>query len=145
MPELKPCPFCGGTDLKIHTAFGVQGNFICASCQAEGPLAVVESADDVLFDLAVEAWNRRTVRHGHILKNDDGAFTCSVCGERYIMRANYCPNCAARLDGPVSYVAGTYLDWDNGRYCPGFGKDDRELQEEYEKEIELIWKKQELT
>ena len=85
------------------------------------------------------------VRHGHILENNDGAFTCSVCGDRYIMRANYCPNCAARLDGPVSYVAGTYLDWDNGRYCPKFGKDDRELEEEYEEEKKRIWKKLERT
>lgn len=79
------------------------------------------------------------VRHGHILENDDGAFTCSVCGDRYIIKANYCSNCAARLDGPVSCVAGTYLDWDNGRYCPGFGKDDRELEEEYEKWKKTVW------
>ena len=141
MTKLKPCPFCGGTDLKIHTAFDAQGWFRCASCQAEGPLAVAEFTHDVLYDLVVEAWNRRAVRHGHILENDDGAFTCSVCGERYIMRANYCPNCAARLDGPVSLVAGTYLDWDNGRYCPKFGKDDRELEEEYEEEEKRIWER----
>ena len=67
------------------------------------------------------------VRHGHVLINDDGAYTCSVCGDRYICKGNYCANCAARLDGRDSYVYGTYFDWDKGNYCPTFGEDKLEV------------------
>lgn len=64
------------------------------------------------------------VRHGHVLIDEDGHFTCSVCGNWLIARGNYCLDCAARLAGRDSYVAGTRLDWDNGRYCPTFGEDE---------------------
>lgn len=33
MPDIKPCPFCGGTELKEFQ----QDWFVCADCGAQGP------------------------------------------------------------------------------------------------------------
>ena len=76
--ELKPCPFCGGTD--IRCSFKVAGRFIkqyrvamfCNDCHAYGPriLTIKKEHDDYRGRDAVtkderyeaeatEAWNRR--------------------------------------------------------------------------------------
>lgn len=63
MPEqLKPCPFCGSTEITDHyppesTGVGAQEirhpvNMICEDCGAQGPEA------ETLFDAEVE-WNTR--------------------------------------------------------------------------------------
>lgn len=83
--ELKPCPFCGGTKLKIErksTLYGYNGcdercerhtySVRCNVCKCRGgavggyvALRYVENAnpklttDDVLQSKAIEAWNRR--------------------------------------------------------------------------------------
>ena len=78
MAELKPCPFCGGTD--IRCSFKVSGRFIiqyrvamfCNDCHTYGPrvLTIKKEHDDyrgrdaVTKDekyeaAAAEAWNRR--------------------------------------------------------------------------------------
>jgi Lar family restriction alleviation protein len=47
MIELKPCPFCGGTDL-IH-----YGDYIdCRSCDASGPWSTDKATSS-------ELWNKR--------------------------------------------------------------------------------------
>ncbi len=51
MEELKPCPFCGGKDLKFSKVY----SWICCKnkeCQVEGPMKRTE-------EKAIEAWNRR--------------------------------------------------------------------------------------
>ena len=70
MTELKPCPFCGGTKLKLakkttkykgHEAY--VASIRCNSCHARGgtitnltiPYAVKEDVEAI----AIERWNRR--------------------------------------------------------------------------------------
>lgn len=49
--ELKPCPFCGCTDIRLIDVFGGGGMVRCANCEAE-----MHSLD---IDMAFKKWNRR--------------------------------------------------------------------------------------
>ena len=49
-PELKPCPFCGGTDLRVYDR-GYSW-VECRPCEAEGPAA--DSRES-----AIAKWNER--------------------------------------------------------------------------------------
>ncbi|PIB91243.1 Lar family restriction alleviation protein [Caulobacter sp. FWC2] len=53
--QLKPCPFCGGTNLKISETARVGQNVTCVDCGTNGPF--VRSLGDQ--DEAAIAWNRR--------------------------------------------------------------------------------------
>lgn len=71
MTELKPCPFCGGTDLRI---MGGIGKYVkCRSCEASsghlpgGACAADEHA-------AAQAWNARTTPERR----------CVECGGYYV-------------------------------------------------------------
>ena len=50
--SLKPCPFCGGTDLNTETDDGIYW-VVCRGCFAEGPYLSIRANDD-----ATE-WNTR--------------------------------------------------------------------------------------
>jgi Lar family restriction alleviation protein len=52
--ELKPCPFCGGTELKIDYCSGKWYVACAVPCAALGPDGDTENA-------AIEAWNKRTI------------------------------------------------------------------------------------
>lgn len=62
--ELKPCPFCGGTELET---LGSNDHYVrCSKCRAEGPTASIRMARSNFEDvnkradaLAKEAWNTR--------------------------------------------------------------------------------------
>lgn len=58
--ELKPCPFCGESDISFG---GMAGSMQCRSCWAEGPS---ENGIDVHDEnrLAIIAWNRRVSPKG---------------------------------------------------------------------------------
>ena len=54
IPELKPCPFCGGTDIwptPHRNPFGL----VCGGCGSEGPPESYVDPDE-----AITAWNTRT-------------------------------------------------------------------------------------
>ena len=80
MLELKPCPFCGGTKLRLDSKKisqpryrgpgkwedGYTGNVRCNRCHARGPTVTVWVTQhticrilDLINDAADEAWNRR--------------------------------------------------------------------------------------
>ena len=73
MSELKPCPFCGSTSLKIeskhngtHYWTGTRSATVrCNKCHARGGTASCKveigkySADEVTKSQAIDAWNRR--------------------------------------------------------------------------------------
>lgn len=51
--KLKPCPFCGSTDIKLWKGLGeVSGT--CRKCGAHSGYAIGKTKED-----AAEAWNRR--------------------------------------------------------------------------------------
>ena len=51
MGEIKPCPFCGSTDIKLHDE--ISHAVWCQECFAEMPSIDIESA--------VELWNTRPI------------------------------------------------------------------------------------
>jgi Lar family restriction alleviation protein len=56
-PELKPCPFCDGTEMDVF--LGVFDNptyVLCKKCHAQGPAKEPESEQS-----AINAWNKRKV------------------------------------------------------------------------------------
>ncbi len=52
MPELKPCPFCGGTKFNIVNVYGEDFYVACHTCTTCGPSGET-------YEEAIEAWNRR--------------------------------------------------------------------------------------
>lgn len=52
MAELKPCPFCGGTNLTIINVYGEEYYVDCSTCTTCGPGGETEEE-------AIKAWNRR--------------------------------------------------------------------------------------
>lgn len=55
MTKLKPCPFCGGTDLHLKSFFGGGADaVICYDC-----LAIFSQQEITCEEDLVEAWNRR--------------------------------------------------------------------------------------
>lgn len=56
MPDLLPCPFCGGSDLIIADRC-----MFCVDCEAEGPYIEKWNNDDSPCDTEIVAkWNRRS-------------------------------------------------------------------------------------
>lgn len=118
MKNFKPCPFCGGTELKAGVfAMDTQCHVDC-ECGAQLFLEVdweenmtEEEHDEACIDALLAAWNRQAadvspVRHGRWIYGEDIDIQCSVCGADALTegdyrqtRSNYCPNCGARMDG----------------------------------------------
>lgn len=64
--ELKPCPFCGGTNMRIKTIkISPECYIICQDCGVSITKAVdwdnmnMEEHDEKCRELLIEAWNRR--------------------------------------------------------------------------------------
>jgi Lar family restriction alleviation protein len=56
MNELKPCPFCGNSKLRVYN---ISTNFIlCLVCKAQGP--EVDHININAEEKAVELWNQRS-------------------------------------------------------------------------------------
>lgn len=106
--ELKPCPFCGGTDIRIKRdltcgfeTFSVQ----CMVCDAPQNYHDSERG-------AIDAWNTRTERTTPMYRDNHGIWHCENCehgadiwtGSNGALDAwedswapNYCPNCGAKV------------------------------------------------
>lgn len=55
MAELKPCPFCGGSNLRVTDSCGyLEMSVECADCDASGPYGWPDDRES-----AVEQWNKR--------------------------------------------------------------------------------------
>ena len=67
MSELKPCPFCGGEAIYIHTST-VSGYIHCISCHMatrkywDDPMSEAADKRSKWCDIATEAWDRRWKR-----------------------------------------------------------------------------------
>lgn len=104
MPDLKPCPFCGGQasiSVDLEAVVDTEGRrwaftVVCNRCCATSGLTY-------LPEKAREAWNRRAdaapVVHGRWIYHDDGVITCSECGNAESSDSYYCRYCGAKMDG----------------------------------------------
>ena len=52
MVKLKPCPFCGGTDIRIDAIPSIAQFYRCERCKAKGPYWTADGG-------AKEKWNTR--------------------------------------------------------------------------------------
>lgn len=103
MNELKPCPFCGGTDIRIKRdltcgfeTFSMQ----CMVCDAPQNYHDSERG-------AIDAWNTRAERTCTFEPESSGLlgqYKCSSCNDtvhvaslKVLKRLHYCPNCGARV------------------------------------------------
>lgn len=106
MDNLKPCPFCGGSDIyetySQEYALGTKNpEIFCNSCKIifaiEDDSPYMNCDEDYVYRKAktVEAWNRR--KEGRWIDMDDHVM-CSCCGAtHYGADKNYCPNCGADM------------------------------------------------
>lgn len=93
--QLKPCPFCGGSNL------GGFGGAACLDCGGEGPDACGE-------DEAIAAWNHRPAEDAlrHELRERAEALDAEVLPA--------CCNCGAPLYDPET----AWVDDDGCMWCP---------------------------
>lgn len=66
MTEIKPCPFCGGTDMLVETyplGEKYRTGIVCRSCLGGMDTMKSYPTSDEARSKAEEAWNRRTEPH----------------------------------------------------------------------------------
>ena len=71
--ELKPCPFCNGTDCYVERTDHTACTVICDDCTSHGPESCPETNEDTKIEderdlhpgqlAAIRGWNRRLVTH----------------------------------------------------------------------------------
>ena len=105
--ELKPCPFCGGTDLDYGIYTGTLRGFDYVECQDCG--GKINAIHKPKLISAEELWNKRaSEKHGKwILEREpDGkpyCFHCSICDSDFChigieTAFAFCPNCGAKME-----------------------------------------------
>ncbi|MBW5802222.1 Lar family restriction alleviation protein [Halomonas elongata] len=114
MSELKPCPFCGGTDLGYSTDVVMPDNWhdasvVCSGCDMEGPRG--GSWQDSEADAKVEAakaWNRRALPEGVALVpreiTAESGYKARMIGDFVETIEDCCPECGGS-------------GWDDGEDC----------------------------
>lgn len=104
--ELKPCPFCGGSEIYAeeyeHHPGAMRWRVFCAGCMAGVDTGTRQSAD-----AAVQDWNRRAERtcrmgkvfvYGAYKEYPDECYECTECGYTpEDENPRYCPNCGAKV------------------------------------------------
>ena len=84
--ELKPCPFCGGTNLASPPG---QAVIVCGDCDATGPMGTAHPTNDTLTHAAgASKWNQRAddPQPPPILTRQERIFRSTVhgvCNERF--------------------------------------------------------------
>ena len=116
---LKPCPLCGGTDLKHYVTNARERNrgvIVCKECGlrleaysdaeykvAQAYMGDFESAHKFTWEQARDAvadkWNSRAGRTCSIVRDEEvGCWRCSECGwELAPDEEQFCPMCGARI------------------------------------------------
>jgi len=69
--ELKPCPWCKGTELSLSERSHNNVMLVCENnnCRAEGPWAKIEGDADP-YTIALKAWNTRPAKNLEKLADD---------------------------------------------------------------------------
>jgi len=121
MEKLKPCPFCGSTDIGIKDhifEFKAGQDCPCSSirkawaycrrCECEGRKTTIESVyDSEIIAAATEAWNRRKdaeqLEPAEAIENDSYSLSCrcpkcNVYIQRgYEEQTKYCEKCGQKI------------------------------------------------
>lgn len=89
--ELKPCPFCGSKKARKHKNVWKMYTVVCEACGASiGNWYSEVQAENI--------WNMRSERTCHGIPYH-GELKCSVCGNIWEYKYDYCPDCGARVVG----------------------------------------------
>lgn len=101
--ELKPCPFCGGSEIYAeeyeHHPGAVRWRVFCAGC-----MAGVDTGTRQSMGQAVQDWNRRAERaclaKPYEVDGETGFYDCieCECGEVNDVSARYCNGCGGLLE-----------------------------------------------
>lgn len=62
MRELKPCPFCGSTDVELRHGMVFNGAVHCRNCTADvvfDAVKLIREGDENWQDAVTKGWNRR--------------------------------------------------------------------------------------
>lgn len=103
VPQLKPCPFCGG-EAKVNTLQWNGGYTATALCKNEPNAHYLNTWDEdeaKAVERITDAWNTRAERTCRLRMTTVG-WGCSACHvvswttERK-PKPNYCPNCGAKV------------------------------------------------
>ena len=99
MAELKPCPFCGSSQIyETHTRYYNNEDTACVFCNACKTVVILEDNEgeginDQTRKAAREAWNTRAGR----TCTRDSAGNCSDCGAWIEYGENFCYRCGAKV------------------------------------------------
>ena len=85
--EMKPCPWCKGTNLRVKPVWREYHFVACLTCKAAGPVRKTH-------DQAIAAWNKRS-DHTCVAGRD----YCSNCYAFMNKGAKYCSSCGAEAVG----------------------------------------------
>lgn len=101
--ELKPCPFCGSTEVYAekyeHHPGAVRWRVFCAGC-----MAGIDTGTRQSMMQAVQDWNRRAERtclaKPHEVDGETGFYDCieCECGEVNDVSARYCNGCGGLIE-----------------------------------------------
>lgn len=102
--ELKPCPFCGNTNIAFNfETFGNGMRMVTSFCSACHPATIAEArgvgdTEEEAIEQAVDNWNTRAERTCRPTPMYNTIFECDVCGEIDADGVpNYCPGCGAKV------------------------------------------------
>ena len=99
MNELKPCYFCGSSEVGIWFGEADRVAAVCTWCFAQGP----EARD--IYE-AIDKWNSIHVDTCKNISDPPEGFLCSECrwgdfaepSHLLGKNANYCPNCGRKVE-----------------------------------------------
>lgn len=101
--ELKPCPFCGSTEVYVeeyeHHPGAMRWRVLCAGCMAGIDTGIRQSMGQ-----AVQDWNRRAERtclaKPYEVDGETGFYDCieCECGEVNDVSARYCNGCGGLIE-----------------------------------------------
>lgn len=102
--KLKPCPFCGNTNIACNLVTLADwlhmASFSCTACH---PASFAEArgvgdTEEEAIEQAADNWNTRAERTCRPAPMYNTIFECDVCGEIDTDGVpNYCPGCGAKV------------------------------------------------
>lgn len=106
--ELKPCPFCGGTNVRfieLRPGYGTVGCGTCCFDMPSSDYMILPRAEAIAATLGRGTCNADKLCDGYLHYT---SYRCRGCGERFAYRPidgkgrgaspKFCPNCGRRIE-----------------------------------------------